>query len=151
MFTATVEGAEELAHDWVNVRAAVRAGMRRGVSMGVAEGAAEAKARHTFKNRTGRLQHSIQGRLTGSSETEHRGEIVALMKYASFVENGRGAVVAKNGKALRFTIGGQVFFRRSVGPATALPFMHFAFYKCERVMIRETEIGIANAQAILNR
>jgi hypothetical protein len=32
---------------------------------------------------------------------------------------GRGRVVAKRGKALRFVIDGQVFFRRSVGPAKA--------------------------------
>lgn len=151
MFTAVVEGAEELAHDWVNVRAAVRAGMRRGVSMGVKEGAAEARARHRFKNRTGNLERSILGEVTGSSDDEHRGRIAAWRKYASFVENGRGPVVAKNGKALRFVIGGQVFFRRSVKAASALPFMGVAYTKCEAVMIREIEIGIANAQAILNR
>lgn len=151
MFNAVVEGAEELAHDWVNVRAAVRAGMRRGVSAGVSEGAAAARAGHKFKNQTGDLEKSIQGRLTGSSETEHRGEIVAAMPYASFVEEGRGPVTVVNAKALRFVIGGQVFFRRSVGPARAFPFMGIAYLKCERVMIREIEIGIAQAQAILDR
>lgn len=151
MFTAVVEGAEELAHDWVNVRAAVRAGMRRGVSMGVKEGAAEARAKHRFKNRTGNLERSIVGEVTGSSDDEHRGQIAAWRKYASIVEHGRGPVEAKRAKTLHFFIGGQEFFRRRVGPATALPFMGIAYLKCEAVMIREIEIGIANAQVILNR
>lgn len=155
MFTASVEGAEELAHAWVNVRAAIRGGMRHGVAMGVVEGAAAARAEHRFKNKTGRLEHSIQGRVTGSSDTEHRGEIVATMKYASFVEGGTKPhiIVARSGGVLRFVIGGRTIFAKSVHhPGTQpLPFMGIAYLKCERVMIREIEIGIAYAQSILDR
>jgi hypothetical protein len=39
--------------------------------------------------------------------------------HLKWVLKGRGRVVAKKGKALRFVIDGQVFFRRSVGPAKA--------------------------------
>lgn len=177
MFTAVVEGAEELATRWVQVRAAVRAGMRRGVSQGVTEGAAEARANHRFKNRTGELEKSIQGRVLGSrtsvgtsrgkarpvggtredttsldpNDGAHFGEIVAAKEYASYVENGRGPVEAKKAKALRFVIDGIVFFRKRVGPAAPRPFMSIAFQKCERVLIREIERGVAQAQALLDR
>lgn len=39
--------------------------------------------------------------------------------YLRWVLKGRGRVVAKKGRALRFVIDGKVFFRRSVGPAKA--------------------------------
>lgn len=176
MFTAVIEGAEELAQRWVQVRAAVRAGMRRGVSQGVDEGAAEARANHRFVNRTGELERSIQGRVLGSrtsvgttrgaarpigtprgetsldpNDGAHFGEIVAAKDYASYVENGRGPVVVKRARFLRFVIAGVVFFRKRVGPAAPKPFMALAFQKCERVMIREIERGVAQAQALLDR
>lgn len=177
MFTAVVENASELAGRWVQVRAAVRAGVRRGVSQGVVEGAAEARAGHRFTNRTGELERSIQGRVLGNrtsvgtsrgnarriggsgddqtsldpNDGAHFGEIVATAPYASFVENGRGPVEAKNAEFLRFVIDGVVFYRKRVGPAAPRPFMGLAYEKCERVMIREIERGIAQAQATLDR
>lgn len=42
--------------------------------------------------------------------------------YLKWVLNGRGPVVAKRGRFLRFVIDGRVFFRRRVGPAAANPF-----------------------------
>jgi hypothetical protein len=151
MFLVTLEGAEELAHAWVNVRAAVRAGVRRGVAQGCSEGAEEARTKHRFKNRTGDLERSIQGHLTGSDPDGSRGEIVATEKYASFVENGRGPVEVKRAKFLRFEIDGQLFFRKRVKEAAPRPFMGLAALKCERVMIREIEIGVEQAQRILDR
>lgn len=174
MFWAVVENAEELAGRWVQVRAAVRAGMRKGVSKGVVEGASEARTKHLFTNRTGKLERSIVGRVTGSrtsvgivrdgilrvsssrtplepNDGAHFGIIEAKEKYASFVEGGRGPVIVRNAKALRFVIGGRVFFRRSVRAAKPFPFMAFAYFKCEAVMIREIELGVAEAQAILDR
>lgn len=156
MFTAEIEGAGELAHDWVNVRAAVRAGMRSGVAHGTREGADEARTKHRFKNRSGRLEQSIKGRVTGSSPDGHRGEIVASEKYASFVENGtrpHEIRPKRAGGVLRFVAsdGAVVLTRRVMHPGTtALPFMSFAYQKCERVMIREIEIGVASAQRILD-
>ena len=44
-------------------------------------------------------------------------------KYAGWVNSGRGPVFARTAKALRFEINGQLFFRRSAGPAKA---QHFA-------------------------
>jgi hypothetical protein len=45
--------------------------------------------------------------------------------YAWTLEFGRGPVHAIKAKALRFEIGGQVFFRKSVGPAPAQHPMEF--------------------------
>lgn len=156
MFTAVLENEVELGTRWVNVRAAIRAGMRRGVALGVKEGAEEARARHVFKNQTGELEKSIKGQVTGNSPTSHTGEIVATKAYASFVENGTRPheIRPKNGKLLHWEApqGDHHFARVVHHPGTKPhPFMSFAFFKCERVMIREIEIGAANAQAILDR
>lgn len=50
-------------------------------------------------------------------------EFYSTAPYAKFVEKGRPGFSAKNAKALKFVINGQVFFRTSVGPAKANPFM----------------------------
>lgn len=42
--------------------------------------------------------------------------------YGYIVREGRGPVVAKTAKALHFFIGGQEFFRKSVGPAEPNPY-----------------------------
>lgn len=39
------------------------------------------------------------------------------LPYARIAHDGRGPVRAKPGKTLRFRVGGQVIFRKSVGPA----------------------------------
>jgi hypothetical protein len=155
MFDVTIEGESELVGAWVNVRSAVRGGMRRGVDLGCREGAAEARSRHAFKNRTGKLEKSIRGGLTGSSETEQTGEIVASEEHASFVENGTPAheIRARNAPYLVFEWKGRIVRTKSVNhPGTRpLPFMGLAYHKAEAVIIRETEVGVAFAQQILDR
>lgn len=49
-------------------------------------------------------------------------EILADKPYAHWVENGRAAFEMRD-KMLHFFINGEEFFRRSVGPAKAQPFM----------------------------
>lgn len=156
MFTVTLEGETELATAWVNVTAAVRAGARRGVSMGVKEGADEARRKHAFRNRTGRLEKSIVGEVTGSSDTEHRGRIGAWATYASYVEYPtrphKIRIRVANWLHWEAPPGDRHFAKETRHPGTAgQPFIGIAYAKCERVMIREIEIGIAQAQAILNR
>jgi len=155
MFSVTIEGEQELASAWLRVRAAVRHGMRVGVETGCKEGAAEARSMHKFHNRTGHLEGSITGQLTGNSETEQRGEIVAKAKYASFVEEGTDPHVirGRNGGMLVFEWQGRTVRVRSVNhPGTKpLPFMSFAYLKCERVALREIEVGIKVAQEALDR
>lgn len=44
-------------------------------------------------------------------------EVGSDLPYALIHHEGRGPIVAKNAKALRFTIGGVTIFRKRVGPA----------------------------------
>lgn len=64
---------------------------------------------------TGRLRNSMTNRVEsgGSGVT---GEVGTNVRYARWVEEGRGPVVAR-GRALRFEVGGRVLFRKHVGPA----------------------------------
>jgi hypothetical protein len=66
--------------------------------------------------------------LIGPPETTGGGgEVITTVTshapYSVSVHDGRGPVEAKNAKALRFVIGGQVLFRKRVGPAKANPYM----------------------------
>lgn len=53
----------------------------------------------------------------GATEAHYR--IVNRAPYLRYVLNGRGAVRASRARALRFIVGDQVIFRKSVGPAAA--------------------------------
>lgn len=53
-------------------------------------------------------------------------EVLADKPYAHYVEYGRGPVEAKNAKALRFRINGELVFAKRVGPADPKPFMQQA-------------------------
>ena len=68
-----------------------------------------------FKNPSGRLQNSVVISGGGNSKTI---KITALsdegFPYPVVANSGRGPVTAKNRKYLRFYIGGEVFFRKSV-------------------------------------
>lgn len=171
---------EPLVQKWLHVRAAVRLGVRKAVSKGVEEGAQEARQNHPFKNRTGDLERSIVGRLTGNRTSvgasrgnnvprdsdesldggvdgAQFGEIVADMPYASFVENGTRPhlIVPKKGRWLAWenpdAQGDWHFARRVNHPGSRpYPFMGPAYLKCERVMVREIELGVELAQRILD-
>jgi hypothetical protein len=55
------------------------------------------------------------------------GEVITTVTshapYSIWVHDGRGPVEAKNAKALRFVVGGQVLYRKRVGSAKANPYM----------------------------
>lgn len=72
--------------------------------------------------KSGHLRRSISHNITaqGASIVARVGTNVP---YAIYVEEGRGPVEAGPGRMLRFEIGGQVFYRKRVGPAKAKPFM----------------------------
>lgn len=57
------------------------------------------------------------------SSTAMQSTVEWTARYARWVNDGRGPVVAIRARALRFVIDGQVFFRKRVGPAAA---QHFA-------------------------
>lgn len=179
MFSAELEGVEELATTWKSVCSVIRAGMQRGVSDGVREGAADARSGHSFKNQTGELERSIQGRATHSGlpsdpdgddgappghpsparlephDGAFFGVIEATAPHASFVEKGtRPHVIAPiRGTRLVFQWHGEWHSAGTVHhPGTrAQPFMSIAYYKCERVMVREIERGVEDAQMLLDR
>jgi phage gpG-like protein len=87
--------------------------------------AVEGRAKGLAPVRTGQLRGSI------TSEVRPAGGVITgivgtNVPYARIVHDGRGPVVA-HGRALRFTIGGTVFFRKRVGPAKGNPFLRNAF------------------------
>jgi hypothetical protein len=75
------------------------------------------KTTTVFNDQTGNLRSNFKVEI--SSDTLYLSD---NMPYANFVNNGRPAIFAKNGKALKFTINGVTLFRKSVGPAKARPF-----------------------------
>lgn len=105
-------------------------------------------------NRVGRWKVS---NIDGETDGAQFGEIHAGMPYASFVENGTKPhmIFPKRATVLSWIpIGGgaRVFARWVNHPGSKpYPFMSLGYLKCERVMIREIEVGVANAQAILDR
>lgn len=74
--------------------------------------------------KTGHLRRSHAQIPTSYSAGYARGGWGNAVPYAEYVEEGRGPVVAKNAKALAFTVkGGGLIFRKRVKAAAAQPFM----------------------------
>lgn len=158
MFTVTLQGEAEVERAWGKAVNVIRHGVMRGVSRGVKEGSAEARSKHRFKNRTGRLESSITGVALGWTGSGNRyiGVIRASAAHAGFVEYDTKAhpITIRRANWLHWEEpqGNHHFAKRVWHPGTkAQPFMHFAFYKCEGVMIREVEIGAVAAQQALDR
>lgn len=104
----------EFARSYGNARTIIEEEMTNGVNRAAMAG--EAQAKRVAPVKTGHLRRSIthtKASFAGGTATASYGTNVP---YARWVEEGRGPVVAK-GKALRFTIGGKVLFRKRVGPA----------------------------------
>ncbi|RFU83610.1 HK97 gp10 family phage protein [Streptomyces triticagri] len=80
------------------------------------------RARQRAPVDSGHLRASIR-----SAVRQEGGRIVGRVwtdvDYASIVHNGRGPVVPRRAKALRFQIGGRTIFARRVGPARGQPFL----------------------------
>lgn len=109
-------------------------------------------ARGNIKHRSGALGRggkkvtSVSARaiLTIISFSAKRGSF----DYAAAVEFGRGPVVAKRAKMLRFTLrDGTVLFRKRVGPAPAQRFLGRAFDANQAQVIREVDGAAARIVA----
>jgi hypothetical protein len=78
------------------------------------------------KGRVGVKTGTLRRSLTHEPARRAGGSVIGAfgsnVPYAKWHNDGRGPVVAR-GKALRFTIGGQVFFRKRVGPAKGRRYM----------------------------
>ena len=158
MFTVEFEGESEIAAAWGTACNLVRHGLGRGVRMGVQEGAHEARSKHTFKNQSGDLERSIEGVALGSVNggDGFQGEIRATAKHASYVEYDTKPhrIVVRRAVWLRWEQPqGDVHFAKVVNhPGTkGQPFMHLAYFTCERVIVCEIERGIVAAQGALDR
>jgi len=76
---------------------------------------------------TGKLARStvfqiIGGAMNQALEIRQAARSALGVYYGYIVREGRGPIVAKEAKALHFFIGGQEFFRKSVGPAAPNPY-----------------------------
>jgi hypothetical protein len=77
--------------------------------------------------RSGKLARSTVGEILGKLDDQEL-EIRQAARspegvfYGYIVREGRGPVYAKKAKALHFFIGGEEFFRKSVGPAAPNPY-----------------------------
>jgi hypothetical protein len=78
-------------------------------------------ANSLIRHKTGRLARETDVR-TNVFARRIEGIVRWLAPYAKWVAYGRGPVVAKRAKALRFEIDGVIFFRKRVGPAPAQRF-----------------------------
>lgn len=103
-------------------------------------------ARGNIHNKTGALSGS------GSSKTNVSSRLIITIvrftaKHAKWVEWGRGPVFAKRAKFLRFEIGGQVLFRKSVGPAKAQRFLGRSFDSNKASVIAAVDAAAARIVA----
>lgn len=145
---------EEVSRTWTRAVAEVRVGVSRGVGYGARDGAAAARDGHTFVNRSGDLERSIQNVVVGwVNDNLYVANIVARTPYASYVEEGTPPHLIPGNPTLSFDWKGErVHFRYINHPGSRpYPFMHLAYYKAERVLIKEIELGVERAQAILDR
>lgn len=85
-------------------------------------------------NKTGRLAGSINVESSGNSAN-----VGTDLYYASYVEEGRGAITA-TGKALHFFLDGEEVFVKSVGPASPRPYVENSYSLLD-----------SRAEAIVNR
>lgn len=178
MYTAYIENLDEIRHALNASVMAIGHGTVNGVRLGVKEGIDEALRTRRWKDRTGNTAQKTRGYLTEQVEEGNaRGVMECAMPHGSFLADGtpaheirprawsRAAKVSQNQKlrvksdvgtnrvALRwYDAGGDAHFARVIKhPGTKPdPFMANAYLKCERVCIREVELGVARAQAILD-
>lgn len=118
--------------------------------------AVEAQVKANTPRVTGRLFSSIHGDVRSAPILS--GRISTAVRYAGWVEGGRGPIAAKHmtrgGKPgfLRFRAGGRVFYRRFVGPAIgrhmfriglqeAAPQIHAAFRLVARRVAEAIKAG----------
>jgi len=175
--TLEIENETEFRHAWTQATEFVTRGMQTGVERGVKEGAEEALRVRTWKDRTGDTRRAIRGFLERKPTDTVDGILECAVAHASFLDEGTEAheIRPKEGRgfvgplqpgqsrrkpgdvgthrvALRWYDGGVVHFAKVVHhPGTKGDgFMAKAAQKVERVMIREIEVGVVNAQALFD-
>lgn len=95
-----------------------------------------------IKHKSGKLGRSWTRQVRVSANTL-LGIVTNTAKHARWVEYGRGPVVARRAKVLRFEIDGQVLFRKSVGPAPAQYFLRNGLSDAEPAIAGEFRASAA--------
>jgi hypothetical protein len=98
--------------------------------------------------RSGNLRRSLTHEPARRAGGSVRGAFGTNVPYARVHNDGRGPVVAR-GKALRFTIGGVVFYRKRVGPARGRKFMEAGAAEIRRRTPAETAAAAKRIVAAL--
>jgi hypothetical protein len=152
MFTAR-DNLDEFRRDVSRAKALISDGLRHGVERACIEGADEARTTHRFANRSGELEGSIRASVQVSTPGAALGIIEALAHHASHVDGGTAphTIEPRRAKALAFQAGGRTVFAGRVNHPGTKPdgFMGRAYHKAERVIVREVEVAVARAAAVL--
>lgn len=155
MITIDLEPVFEAERRWDRAVEELSNATRRAVDRAVKEGASEAIQTRQYTDDTGLLTSRIRGYVEVSVPGGAVGVIGALTDYASFVEGGTEPheIRARNAPNLIFKArdGNWVVTKVVQHPGhPAFPFMGQAYLKAERVLIREIEVGIRDAQRIMD-
>lgn len=109
--------------------------------------AGEAESKRLVPVKTGHLRRSITRAAATVAGGTVRGRWGTNVPYARHVEFGRGPVVARPGKVLRFEIGGRVLYRKRVRAARPRPFLFAAARRLRGQFRREFEAASARIVA----
>lgn len=155
-FSVTLEGIDEFNRDWADALRALSDGARSGVAKAVTEGAEEGRRTATWKDRTGAARRTIRGVVKVSTPGGADGEIVAPLKYHSWLDSGTKPHLIRPVRAryLRFVAssGDLVFTKLVHHPGTKGDgFAGRMYQKAERVVTREVEIAAEKAARIMER
>lgn len=128
----------------------------RSVKKAVDAGVAEAKSTRKYKDRSGALTDSIDGRVTSVGNASATGVFEATAPHAVYVDEGTKPHVIrpKNGKYLVFPgRGGSTVFAREVNhPGTkADGFFERGAVACERVLEASVDDGITHIETVLTK
>lgn len=174
-----LENLPDVRRAFERARDMVSTGCVKAVTQGTAEGVAEMLAVRTWKDVSGKTRQATRGYLTTQSREGAEGIMECAVDNASYLDSGtvahtirpkavRGSKKASRspGQSVRarndigttrvslrwYDGGGQPVFRKEVHhPGTKGDgFFGKGVQKCERVMIREIESGVARAQVVLD-
>ena len=128
-------------------------GLTKAVWTATQEGAGLAIRTHPYKDRTGTLTRSIRATMLEQGPGHATGQIAALAKYASFVEEGTAPHDIEPKRADGYLAwenpesqGDWHFAKLVHHPGTkAMPFMGPAYLKAERVLESQLGVAIENA------
>jgi phage gpG-like protein len=126
-----VDGLDALTRRLTGAERVVGAELRTMVNRLTIAGARASQGKVGVK--TGTLRRSLTHQPATFAGGVARGAFGSNVPYARVHNDGRGPVVAR-GRALRFTIGGVVIFRKSVGPAKGRRYMEAGAAEVRRRM-----------------